>query len=118
MVVIVGGVANTRELRQTIYFAVSNDLRDNKIENIWQQSNITLPYGLYHGSCIITHKSTNNPKLIILGGARKRKSEYSLTKTYLEYDLLDILGLDTFKRFMMDFHKVTDTTFKSFYFCV
>ena len=85
-----------------IYYAMSKDMCDNKMNNIWQLSNILLPCDLSHCKCLITHQSTNNPKLLILGGI----SNYSLQNTFLEHDICDIVGKDTFNRFILNFTKV------------
>ena len=50
---------------------------------------------------MITHQSTEHPKLMVLGG-RQRKP----INSHLEYELRDIIGNDTFAQFMLNFTKV------------
>ena len=76
---------------------------DYKMENIWQISQISLPFTLSRCTCLITQQSTKQPKLIILGG---QTATTQITKTYLEYNISDIIGYDKFKCFMIDVKQV------------
>ena len=86
---------------------MSKDVCYDSMHNIWQLSQIRLPQSLRNCKCMITHQSTNNPKLIILGGIAGEYGEYK--KTFLEYNLSDILDVATFLRFMFNFKKVKQT---------
>ena len=72
--------------------------------NIWQLSQIGLPYTLRKCTCLITQQNTWHPKLVILGGYINDKHERR--DECLEYDLIDVIGSDTFYRFMIDFTQV------------
>ena len=99
-----GGYAN-QIICDKIYFAMSKDLlcNNNSIASIWQTSQIVLPQALHQCKCLITHQNTNNPKLIVLGGC---DCTNQTTKTFLEFELCDIIGYNTFIRFMLNFEKV------------
>ena len=87
-----------------IYFAMSKDMcNNNSVDSIWHLSQQTLPYPLTRCMCMITRQNTKHPKLLILGGYNDKPNE---AKTCVEYELCDILGYDTFYRFMLDFKKV------------
>ena len=75
---------------------MSKDLNDSTKNNIWQMSNISLPKRLKGCKCMITHKNTKNPKVIVLGC-----SGYYFIP-FLEYELCDIIGYHTFQSFMVD----------------
>ena len=102
--VIAGGRINPFGLpTNKIYYAMSKDICNDSIDNIWQISKVSLSIALSLCKCMITHESTMNPKFIVLGGENPlRRATY----TYAEYNLYDITGNDTFKRFMLDFLKV------------
>ena len=93
---------------KAIYFCMSKDMCDNKMTNIWELSQIKLPYKLYMCTCLITQQNTWYPKLIILGGNIPQKGR---TNKCLEYNLFDIIGSDTFCRFMIDFTQVMHSVF-------
>ena len=102
---IVGGCFyDSLQKTDLIYFAMSKDISDDSINNIWQMAKIALPFTLCKCKCMITHQSTNNPKLIILGGQKNKSLEDS--NIFLEYKLSDIMGYHTFQRFILDFTKV------------
>ena len=106
LVVIVGGWDDTtKEKSNEIYYCVSNDInnKNNNDQSIWQLSLIKLPFALCDCQCMITDKKNKNPKLIILGG---RNETGNPTKAYFEYNLSDIIGYDTFNRFMIDLKQV------------
>ena len=89
-----------------IYYGMSKDLCIDNIDNIWQKSQISLPdKGITNSKCMITHQTTFNPKLIILGGYDRAFQKG--TTIFFEYQLSDIIGFDTFYRFMLDFNTVT-----------
>ena len=88
----------------TIYYAMSRDLCDDKNKNVWQKSKITLPYALSHCKCMINHKNTSKPKLLILGGIDEEWNNE--TKTFLEFDLRNVIGNQTYFRFVFDSQKV------------
>ena len=81
-----------------IYYCLSNELRNEKNdENIWHLSKITLPFPIDEGECIITHKKSETPKLIVLGGYRAGLMEQNL---HIEFLLSDIIGnADTWNEF-------------------
>ena len=98
-----GGINNdTNNSADSIYYAVSTDINKNsdiKNNNIWQKSEISLPYPLRECKCMITHQSTKYPKIIILGG-------YNETNIFLEFQLSHVIGKDRFIYFMLDFKQV------------
>ena len=98
-----GGLISSRFKTDKIYYAMSKDMCCHSITNIWQMSQISLPVFLQGCKCMILEQSTEYPKLIILGGGQ---SYYQGTQTHLKYELYDILGYDTFNRFMLGFNKV------------
>ena len=93
LIIIAGGRESILAVSKKIYYAMSKDICNNSIDNIWQISEVSLPREMSRCKCIITHESTMNPKFIILGGQDR----------FLEYDLRDIIGDNTFKHFMLDF---------------
>ena len=78
---------------------------DNKLQNIWQTSQISLCHPLCQTSCLITQKNGKSPKLFILGGTRDMSM--SSTNECYEYNLCDIIGYHTFYRFFIDLKQVT-----------
>ena len=105
LVVIVGGYdKSNNKLSNEIYYCVSNDINNkNNNQSIWQLSVIKLPLVLCDCQCIITNKESRNPKLIVLGGESAIRMK---TDIYLEYNLCDVIGYDTFNRFIIDIKQV------------
>ena len=93
-----------------IYYALSTDICNDSINNIWHISHILLPFPLKACKCMITHQSTKNPKLIILGGLNENNEK---TNLFLQYKICDIIGNDKYSRFILDLKKVckNKTTF-------
>ena len=85
---------------------MSKDLCDNNMSNIWQMSQILLPVALNEVTCVITQKSTKQPKLMVLGGRTKIEDTHPETDHCIQYFLCDIIGNDTFNRFMIDVTQV------------
>ena len=99
--VIVGGMSASsgyQKPQNIIYYCVSCDINNENVTNLWQQSKITLDIPLLNCKCIITHQSTDNPKLIVLGGDDNNDYETSIHR---EYDIRQIMGDDhKFNTFM------------------
>ena len=117
---IVGGWnASEKKMSNEIYYCMSNDINNKNSENdysieqrIWQLSLIKLPFALNRCQCIITDQKSKNPKLIILGGYNEYRE---MTDECFEYNLCDIVGYDTFNRFItFDYETVENILF---YFC-
>ena len=70
---------------------------DNSMSNIWQISQISLPEMLRCVTCLITQKRTKQPKLMVLAGNTRRCFEFLLR---------EVIGNDTFNRFMIDVTQV------------
>ena len=77
---------------------MSSDLNNKNVTNLWQQSKITLDIPLSGCKCIITQQSTDNPKLIVLGGNDNKRNN---TDIHREYGIREIIGDDhKFNMFM------------------
>ena len=78
---------------------MSKDINnDNTTNSIWQLSQISMPYPSQNCKCLISHQTTKNPKLFILGG--------NGIQTYLQYELRDVLGIKTWWHFNLDLTQV------------
>ena len=100
LVIITGGfIPEARENTDKIVYAMSDDLRNDKIDNIWRVSKIKLPMQLCECACLITNKSSRNPKLFVIGGM---DTDSMSQNNHWEYELSQIVDLFTFTLFMMD----------------
>ena len=114
LIIIVGGYKyEFNDYCDTIYYAMSKDISDSKINNIWQLSQIRLPYPLFDCKCIITHQSTHNPKLIVLGG--KNIARIGKMTMHLEFELPQIIGYHTWKRFIFN---IVTVIVSDFFLCL
>lgn len=94
-----------------IYYAVSNDLCNKKMKNIWRISKVSLPYEICDCKCMITHQNTMHPKLVIVGDETDDTTIKNNHRMHLEYDLSDIMKdrtTNAFPAFMdiLNFKKV------------
>ena len=96
---------------------MSKDMCDEKMKNIWRLSKMKIPCNLRNCTCLITQQSTQNPKVIIIGGSNDR---WPVFEEYFEFFLFDIMGKHSFYRFMIDYKQVMSHLFIYFFvlFCV
>ena len=101
-----------KKVSDEIYYCVSNDINNNEKQSIWQTSKIRLPFAICECQCIITQQNSCNPILNILGGCNQNNVA---TNQWLQYNLCDVIGYQTFMRFSIDIERVTLSVF--FYSC-
>ena len=72
----------------TIFYAFSDDLNNDDIDNIWLISDVKMPMGVVGCQCVILNDK-NTPKLHIIGGQDSSQTPLDL---HLQYDLSQIIG--------------------------
>ena len=95
----------------TIYYAFSDNLRNNKKTSIWRKSDITLPIKVKGTHCMILKKDTINPTLVIIGGGSFEPHTDKLD-IHWQISIYKILDYNTWLYFSIDFQRVNICKYK------